>query len=127
MASNSMASSPALVLLLLAMALTLATSAPVQALAPAPSPSSQAFCPPSFDSLEAFEENAKQNGAFFTSFLIFESPTGIASRVTGIQEGQNPTLNLCVCTYDPDLFSLLARPAFLSRPKVMCYLGSLPV
>ena len=129
MASNSMASTPAL-LLLLAMALTLAASAPAQVLAPAPSPSSQDFCPPSFDSLEAFEKNAKQHSdvAVLTFFPFdFGSITSIASRVTGTQEGQNPTLNLCVCISDPipPLFPRL--PLLSRRPKVMCLLRSLSV
>jgi hypothetical protein len=117
------ASAPAL-LLLVALALTLAPSALAQ-LAPAHAPSpSQAFCPPGFDSLEAFQENAKQHGdlVLFSYVPVLGSSTSIASLVTGIQQGQNPTLNLCVCTPNPITFI----PG-LSGPKVICYLGSVTV
>jgi hypothetical protein len=119
------ASAPAL-LLLVAMALTLAPSALAQ-LAPAHAPSpSQAFCTPGFDSLEAFQENAKQHGDpvlfAYVYVPVLGSSTSIASLVTGIQQGQNPTLNLCVCTPNPITFI----PG-LSGPKVICYLGSVTV
>ncbi|PAN10361.1 hypothetical protein PAHAL_2G089600 [Panicum hallii] len=124
MVSNSMAASAPALLLLVAMALTLAPSALAQ-LAPAHAPSpSQAFCPPGFDSLEAFQENAKQHGdlVLFSYVPVLGSSTSIASLVTGIQQGQNPTLNLCVCTPNPITFI----PG-LSGPKVICYLGSVTV
>ncbi|TKW31205.1 hypothetical protein SEVIR_2G089700v4 [Setaria viridis] len=128
--SKSMAS-PALPLL--AMVLMLAASALAQAPAPAPPPTptttvapspSQAFCPPSFDTLQAFQKEAAQHGdqMLFAYFPLFGSSASITSKMTGILS-QNPTWKLCVCFPNP--FFILG----LTGPEVTCayYVGSVSV